>query len=145
MALAHARPRVIAEEYFIYQLDFPAGMPINPRLQILFLQLEADADFLLQKFAYQADIVPFGFETLGSQDMPLVNVLIIDTASGRQMSNVPVPITAYMGDGRLPYILPTPKLYPARARLRIETENFGVQAFSFFRIEFQGKKIFTAG
>jgi hypothetical protein len=147
MALpAHAPPSVLAEEYFIYKIDF-AGAPIGPltRKQIGFIQLENDADFLLQKLAYFIDIVPLFGQTFGSQPYPLIKVLIIDTGSGRQLSNIPIPITTYFGDGRLPYILPTPKLYTKATRIRIEIENFGVQAYSLFNLELQGKKIFTTG
>lgn len=146
MALAIAPPRVLAEEYFIYKLEF-AGAPIGAltRKQIRFLQFEADADFLIQKHAYFIDIVPLFGQTLGSQPVPLIDVLIIDTGSGRQMTNVPTPLTTYFGDGRLPYILPTPKLYTKATRLRVEINNFGNQAYSFFEISFHGKKVFTAG
>lgn len=146
MELAHAPPRVLAEEYFIYSLPFPGiGVSTLSRRRIEFLQFEADADFLIQKFAYMIDVVPFGFETLGSQDVPLITVLITDTGSGRQLSNVPTPMTTFFGDGRLPYILPTPKLYTKATRLRVELFNFGNQAYSFLELSFQGKKIFTAG
>lgn len=147
MALPKAAPRVIAEDYFVYQLPFPGGIPVGSLAgsRIEFLQIEAESDFLIQKLAYQANITNLGFETLFTQDVPLITVLITDTGSGRQMSNVPTPLTTYFGDGRLPYILPTPKLYTKATRLRVEAFNFGNIPFSFFELSFQGKKIFTAG
>lgn len=140
-------PRVIAEEYFVYSLPFPDGIQIGTltRRKIEFLQIEAESDFLIQKLAYQINIFNIGSETLGSQDVPLITVLITDTGSGRQMTNVPTPMTAYFGDGRLPYILPTPKLYTKATRLRVELFNFGNQAYTFLELSFQGKKIFTTG
>lgn len=134
-------PRVIAEDYFIYGIhfeDLTAGQTQNG-----FIQIEADSDFLIQKLAYSSwadeDNV-----TVFTQQVPKVQVTIVDTGSGRQLMNQPVPIGAFFGDGRLPYILPTPKLFTKNSRINVNVFNSGGDDIADLWIDFEGKKIFTS-
>ena len=136
-------PAVIAEDFFTYNIQFEdvsAGATANG-----FIQIEADSDFLIQKLAY-ASFVGGGAVDLQTQDVPLCTILIVDTGSGRQIMNNPVPISALFGDGRLPYILPTPKLFTKNSRINVTVFNFsGGTTYADIWINFEGKKIFTRG
>lgn len=136
-------PQVIAEDFFTYNTQFedlaPGATGNN------FVQIEADSDFLIQKLAYASfvDGNPVQFNT---QDIPLCTVLIVDTGSGRQIMNNPVPVSALFGDGRLPYILPTPKLFTKNSRINVTLFNFsGGTNYADIWLNFEGKKIFTTG
>jgi hypothetical protein len=139
---APAGPRVIAEDFYTYNIQFEdlaAGATGTG-----FIQIEADSDFLIQKLAYASfvDGDPVQIET---QDIPLCTILIVDTGSGRQIMNAPVPVTALFGDGRLPYILPTPKLFVKNSRINITLFNFSTATtYADIWINFEGKKIFTS-
>ena len=136
-------PEVIAEDFFIYTTRFQNLNASTTGNQ--FIQIEADSDFLIQKLAAST------FEddsalTVFTQPLPLVTILIVDTGSGRQIMNEPIPVGAFFGDGRLPYILPTPKLFVKNSRIQVTLFNFtaGVNYENIW-INFEGKKIFTAG
>lgn len=134
-------PRVIAEDYYIYSIQFEdlaSGDTQNG-----FIQIEADSDFLIQKLAYQS-FLDDSAVTVFSQDVPLVTTTIVDTGSGRQLMNAPIPIGAFFGDGRLPYIMPTPKLFTKNSRINVNVFNFGGEDYADIWILFEGKKIFTA-
>jgi len=140
--------RVIAEDYYIYDVRFTNLLrsPFVGSRQIGFIQIERDSDFLVQKLAYFINDFTGSTKTIGTTLFPFVTVLITDTGSGRQLSNNPVPITAMMGDGRLPYVLPTPKLFPKSARMSIAVENLESSLnYNDLQIQFEGKKIFVAG
>jgi len=138
-----AGQRVIAEDFFTYNIQFEdIGFGVT---KTGFIQIEADSDFLIQKLAYFSSIdgTP---QSLLSADIPLCTILIVDTGSGRQIMNAPVPVGALFGDGRLPYILPTPKLFVKNSRINVTLFNFSVATeYDDIWINFEGKKIFTSG
>jgi len=134
-------PRVIAEDYYIYSIRFQAltaGATQNG-----FIQIEADSDFLIQKLAY-ASFIGGDAVQVQTQDVPLVTTTIVDTGSGRQLMNAPIPIPSFFGDGRLPYILPTPKLFTKNSRINVNVFNFGDEDYDNLWLNFEGKKIFTS-
>lgn len=134
-------PRVIAEDYYIYSIQFEdlaSGDTQNG-----FIQIEADSDFLIQKLAY-ASFLGGDAVTVQTQDVPLVTTTIVDTGSGRQLMNQPIPIASFFGDGRLPYILPTPKLFTKNSRINVNVFNFGDEDYADLWLSFEGKKIFTS-
>lgn len=135
-------PRVIAEDFYSYGIQFQAFNSGDTSTG--FIQIEADSDFLIQKLAYFSN---FNDEqvTVFGQDVPLATILIVDTGSGRQIMNIPIPIGALFGDGRLPYILPTPKLFTKNSRINVTVFNFGGEDYEDLWIVFEGKKIFTTG
>ena len=55
------------------------------------INIEADSDFILQKLTYQADLSGAAQENQ-SRVIPNVLVQLIDTGSGRQLMQKPVPI-----------------------------------------------------
>lgn len=135
-------PRILAEDFYIYGIQFES---LNDgQSDTGFIQIEADSDFLIQKLAY------FSLPTdatvqVQTVDVPLVTVVIVDTGSGRQLMNIPIPISTLFGDGRLPYILPTPKLFTKNTRINVTVNNFsGVVDYLDLWILFEGKKIFTS-
>jgi hypothetical protein len=133
-------PKVIAEDFFTYSINITsiaAGATSTG-----FIQIEAEADFLVQKLTYFADIAGAA-QTLTGLVVPLVSVVILDTGSGRQLMNEAVPIPTLFGDGRLPYILPTPKLFSKNSRINTTFANFSAGTAYRLWLNFEGKKIFT--
>lgn len=143
VAAPPAVPRVIAEDYYIYAIQFEdIGAGVT---QTGFVQIEADSDFLIQKLAYFSNIAGAP-QTVTTLDVALVTVLIVDTGSGRQIMNQAIPLGAFFGDGRLPYILPTPKLFVKNSRINVTIFNFSAGTeYDDIWLNFEGKKIFTTG
>ena len=112
---------MILKDFFIYALTFDAlaaGATATGNIQI-----QADADFETQKLSYFADIAG-GAQTVTTQVVPLTTVLIVDAGSGRQIMNEAVAVGALFGDGRIPFILPTPRVFAARSNITFTVANF---------------------
>ena len=137
-----ANPQVIAEDFYTYLIRFQtlaAGATDNG-----FIQIEADSDFLIQKLTSFTDVDGTAI-TQETEAVPLVTTTIVDTGSGRQLMNAPVPVVSIFGSGRLPFILPTPKLFTKNSRINVNVFNFGAVDYDNLWLNFTGKKIFTAG
>jgi len=136
-------PKIIAEDFFTYTTRFEdllSGATGNQ-----FIQIEADSDFLIQKLAV-ATFENGNALTTFSQPIPLCTILIVDTGSGRQIMNEPIPVDSLFGNGKLPYILPTPKLFVKNSRINVTLFNFSSGTdYDDIWVSFEGKKIFTGG
>lgn len=103
--------------------------------------VDADSDFKLQKLTYFADIA-VAAQTQSTRVIPLVSVLITVTSSGRAMSSAAVPIPSIFGTGEIPFILPTPKLFPAKATISVAFSNFDTANAYNLKLAFIGAKVF---
>lgn len=129
----------IAKDFFIYEADtssLAAGANSTTNVAV-----QADSDFVLQKIGYAADVAGAA-QTDSSRVIPLVTVVITDTGSGRQLMSAAVPISTFIGDGRLPFILPQPKLFSARTIISIAFANFSAATTYNIRLSLIGMKIF---
>jgi hypothetical protein len=129
-------------DFFVYDIDFAAlapGASANGQIQI-----QADADFELQKLTQFSDLAG-ALETEATRVLPLVTIQITDTGTGRQMFNAPVPIPALFGDGRIPFILPTTKLFSRNASVAFVLANYADADTYNIRLQLIGAKIFTYG
>lgn len=131
----------IAKDFFIYELDISAlaaGSSTSVNISV-----QADSDFVLQKLGYAADIAAAA-QTDSTRVLPLCTMLITDTGSGRQLMNSAVPVSAFIGDGRLPFILPQPKLFLSRTTINFNIANYSAATTYNLRFSLIGMKIFKA-
>jgi hypothetical protein len=133
-------PEIIGEDFYSYAVRFE-DLDTNDSATG-FIQIEADADFQVQKMTYFTNIDATAV-TLNDIDVPLVTVVIVDTGSGRQLMNQAIPVTDIFGDGRLPFIIPTPKLFVKNSRINFDVFNFGSQIYVNLWLVLTGKKVFT--
>lgn len=73
---------------------------------------------------------------------PDLTIIITDTGSGRNLSNIPIPVTSIFGTGQLPFILPTQKLFQARATVAVTVINNGVINYDDVYLNFIGTQLF---
>lgn len=74
---------------------------------------------------------------------PNLTVTITDTGSGRQMMNAPIPVSGLFGTGPLPFILPTSKLFKARATVTVNVaNNDAAVTFANIYLNFLGTQAF---
>lgn len=136
-------PTIIGEDFYSYAVLFEslaAGSSATG-----FIQIEADSDFQVQKMEHFADLAGAA-QTFNTLVVPLVSVVIIDTGSGRQLMNQPIPVSNLFGDGRLPFIIPTPKLFVKNSRINFDVVNFSAATtYTNLWLVLTGKKIFTKG
>ncbi len=136
-------PRVqFVEDFFVYEVDFAAlavGANQNGNIQI-----QADADFKLIKLAQFSDIAG-AVETESSAVLPLATLQIVDSGSGRQLFFLPAPIPSLFGTGRLPFIMPIPRIFKARSNIAFAVTNFSNATTYNIRLSLIGTKIFQQG
>jgi hypothetical protein len=87
------------------------------------INIDADSDFYCVALSYQADIAGAAL-TESTNLIPLITVQITDTGSGKQLSNVPMPIGAMMGDGKRPYRLPRPRVFLSNATIQLNFTTY---------------------
>ena len=132
----------LRRDFFTYSIDFAnlaAGTTQNDAIQI-----QADSDFELQKLAQFCDIAGAA-QTADSRVLPLVTVQLQDTGTGRLLFNEAVPIPGIMGDGQIPFILPTTKLFSKNASISVQVANYSAATAYNLRLLLIGSKIFQYG
>ena len=129
----------IRRDFFIYTSEALAIAAAGNANDII--NIEADSDFFLQKFAYEADIAAAAF-VLNTTPIPLITIQLIDSGSGRQLMNNPVPVSSFMGNGQLPFILPNPRLFLRNSTIQIAYANFDAAVTYNIRLAFIGYKIY---
>jgi len=131
--------KIKVSEFYTYAINFSslgAGSAQSGTVNI-----EADSDFEIQKLTYMVDIAG-GSVTASSRIIPLVDVTVTDQSSGRQLTNIAVPVTNIFGTGELPFILPTTKILAARAALGISVTNVSAGSTYNIKLAFVGRKIY---
>lgn len=116
-----------------------AGAAAEQTIQIL-----ADSHFELQKLSFFADIAG-AVQTESTRVLPLVTIQITDTGTGEQLFSIPVPIPAIMGDGRIPFILPTTRLFDPSAAIIVSLVNYSAATAYLTRVALIGAKIYKYG
>ena len=135
------RPTTI-EEFFTYEINFSAltsGSTQNGNVTI-----EASSDFRWIKGTYFADIAAAA-QTASSRVIPLVTVLITDSGSGQQLSNIATPIVNLFGTGEIPFILPVSRIFSARSNVQVTVTNFDAAVSYNLRLSLIGAKIYKFG
>lgn len=127
-------------DFFVYPLTF-ASLLAGTAAQNA-IQIQSDSDFELTKFTMLADIAAAA-QTEATRVLPLVTIQITDTGTGRALFSAPLPVPAIFGDGRIPFILPVPKIFSANASVAVQVANFAAATNYNLRICLIGAKIFT--
>lgn len=129
-------------KFAVYAANFAsqaAGASTEQTIQIL-----ADSHFELQKLSFFTDLAGAA-QTQSSRVLPLQTVQITDTGTGEQLFNIPVPIPAIMGDGQIPFILPTTRVFDPSAAIIVSLTNYSAATAYLTRILLIGAKIYKYG
>lgn len=121
MSEQNAQYRGDATSFYVHRAKFDELAP--EATQTTEIKIEADSDFFVYKLAYFADIAAAG-QTDSSRVVPLVNVLITDGGSDRQLMRSPVPVPTIFGTGEIPFILPAPHRFRASSTISVAVTNF---------------------
>lgn len=138
---AKAPSKYFAKDFFAYVIgpfdDLANGQQLPGNVT-----LDADSDFLWQKFNCFSMFVDGNGDTV-IDTKPMVTLTIKDTASGRDLMNGPVPLANLAGDGQLPFILPTPKVFQSRGTIAVNVQNIhpSITYLSIY-LTFVGTKLF---
>lgn len=109
------------KDFFIYRsgvASLAAGASLTDAINI-----QADAPFIWVKTSYFVDLDGTAI-TENTRQIPLVNLSIQDSGSGRNLQNNPVPLDAIAGRGALPFVLPQPRIFKANSTIQLTYTNF---------------------
>lgn len=126
-------------DFFIYELDFSGIAP--GQTQTNSFTVQADSNFLWQEGCFFADVAAAG-QTNNSRVLPLCTFVILDTASGRQLSSNPVPVVSQFGYGSEPYTLPSPRFFRANSQVTVNLTNYDAAQTYNLKLSFIGTKFF---
>lgn len=136
-----AAPRVqYWEDFFVYDISFLALL--SGTSQQGSVAVQADSNFKWTAAAFQADIAAAAYLS-GTTPIPNVTVQVLDTGSGRQLFQDPIPVSSIFGNGQLPFILPVPRIFKARSSIQITAANFDAGVDYNLRLALIGTKIFA--
>lgn len=129
-------------KFAVYAANFSsqaAGASNDQTIQIL-----ADSHFELQKMSFFSDLAGAA-QTQSGRVLPLQTIQITDTGTGEQLFNIPVPIPAVMGDGQIPFILPTTRTFDPSAAIIVTLTNYSAATAYLTRVLLIGAKIYKYG
>jgi hypothetical protein len=129
----------ILKDFFTYEVNFSGLAAGTDSVQQI--NIQADSDFELMKMTYFADIAAAA-QTESTQVVPLCSVLILDSGSGRQLSDQAVPVPNLFGTGEIPFILPNSKIFSARSLISVTVNNFSAATTYNLKLSFIGVKRF---
>ena len=137
-----APQKKLFEDFYVYQTLFASvGPGIADSNNV---NIQADADFMLQKLTFFASIAGAA-QTDSTRVIPLMDVQIIDSGSGRNLFDSSIDVPQIFGTGELPQILAKPKLFPARSTITVNVSNFSAATTYRLRLAFIGYKVFGTG
>jgi hypothetical protein len=129
-----------ARNFFTYESDITATLNSATGTNLTF-NIAGDSDFFWTKFSAFATVG--GAATLRGQDqLPYVTMLLINTTTGRQYSNVAVPLPNMAGTGELPFILPQITMWQRKSTIQVQLQNVGNVNYSALNLSFMGIKAF---
>jgi hypothetical protein len=148
-----ARPRspndpnyYVASIAYIYEADTLANYlnGIAPAAQaVLTFNIANDSDFFWSLFSVYAAVGSNGVLT-STQPVPGLNMMLVNTTTGRQYMSAPVPLANLSGDGRLPFVLPVATLWEKQTTIQITLTNVTDDTtYSNLQLSFIGIKAFT--
>lgn len=98
------------------------------------IQIGDDGDFYCTCFTYQASITG-ALLTEATNVIPLITMNLIDTGSGRNLMNDPVPLAAVAGDGKRPMRFARPRIFTRNSTIQLKFFPFLV-AGTTYQIQF---------
>ena len=111
------------------------NVPVNVNIQ-------ADADFLILNQTYDANTANAARNN-STFVVPNVLVSLQDTGSGYMMMDQQTSVPNIFGNGQFPYVLPNPKLMPAKSTLTVLATNVDAAAGYNLRLSFNGVKLYS--
>lgn len=125
-------------QYFAYSSGWITTLAVAGNAQVGTLNIAADADF-------QANYMTI---TIRQAGLSIANfggdILITDSARGRQLFNVASAIQAFAGNGQLPYPFNPPRLFRKNSSIVIVVTNPALATATDVQIVFHGNKIYES-
>lgn len=121
-AVTAFNPKEGGEDYFWYA-NRVTGLQSTAANATGIINIDADSDFYCVALSYQADIAGAAL-TEATNLIPLINLQIQDTGSGKSLSNIPIPVTSFAGDGKHPYRFVRPRVFLSNATVQLNWTSY---------------------
>lgn len=109
------------------------------------IQIQNDSSFVLVKLAYFADILGAA-QTNDTRVIPLIEISITDTGTGRALQNYSVPISSLAGHEGLPLVLPKSREFKGASTIGVTFTNVSAAiTYNNVRLSLIGYKEFSLG
>jgi hypothetical protein len=135
------KPVEVLEQVDVYTYTLASSANLAPGgTSTNTVSIQADADFVCEQIAYMADIAG-GAQTSATRIVPLARILLNDTGSGRNLSDIAMDLSAFAGYGALPFILPVPRRFAARSTIQCIFTNYSAaETYANLRLYLIGYK-----
>ncbi len=129
----------ISAYFYTYSVLFTATVTATTATQQV--NIQADSNFLVQQLI-------FGTLSAANPQVPLpipaITIQITDASSGMTLFDRAMPIWMVAGTPQLPYLLPTPRTFPASSSIQVSlTNNDGANRDTY--LMFAGQKVSRLG
>lgn len=138
------KPVEVLEQVDVYTYTLAANASLAPGgTSTNTVSIQADADFVCEQIAFMTDLAGAG-QTWNTRIIPLARILLNDTGSGRNLSDIAMDISAFGGNGSLPFILPVPRRFAARSTIQCIFTNYSAaETYLNLRLYLIGYKAWT--
>jgi hypothetical protein len=130
----------------VYPINFGSFLPASGQLNSSFIVRKNEAFLWHQGRAvvYTGQTEPNTFADViqSAQPVPPITVLLQDTVSGEQLTNVPVPLGAFFGIGLKPVEFVTPRFFDELTQLTVTLQNLDAAHDYLVRLAFIGQAIY---
>lgn len=126
------------EEFYSYSTGLLAAIAVGGNISTN-ITIQADSDFVIEKLTYFAHVAGAS-QTVSTQIVPNVSVMLTSTGSGQNLFSAATPIGSIFGNAGLPFILPFPRLLPANSVLQILLTSFEAAITPIIALNFHGRK-----
>ena len=131
------------QDYFVYPITFLAlAAGGNATQQMVF---DASSDFTWYYGAYRCENAAASTGiTNATRIYPLATVLITPTDTSSQFMQAAIPVTDMFGNGENPFVMPFPRIIPARSVLTFQVTSQDTALAYNLRLSLIGKKKYLA-
>lgn len=127
--------------FYVYQTPNIASLA-NSASTTNTIQFDIDSVFCWVRWNFFTDIAGTALTT-DTNVLPLVTVQVTDTGSGTNFFNNPVPIPSVLGNGPLPFVLPSPQFIQPAASLQFAFNNYSAgTTYANLRLQLIGFKVY---
>jgi hypothetical protein len=111
----------VMRDWFIYSFNVASIAAVANAVSTI--NIQADANFIAEKCTCFADVAG-GAQTVDTQVVPLVNVMLTDSGSGRSLFNTALPVASICGPNLAGAFLPFGRCFTANSNIVATFNNY---------------------
>lgn len=130
-----------AMDWFVYCITFLDLAAAD--IETGSLQIQSNSDFEWLAATYSCNLAGAAI-TEETRPIPMVNVLINDSATNSNLMSEPVSVPSIFGTGQFPYILQQTRIFPANSSLTFTVQNISAATeYDYLQLCLHGRKLFS--